>query len=131
MEGHARGLNRRAFLLGGLALASRTPSPIRVESVSLEFEDFLYRAPYVFGGRAVDRATILNVRLGVRSHDGRTARGFGSMPLGNQWSFPSSQMSYDTTLGAMRRLAEAIRKITADYKEYGHPLDVNHALEPE
>jgi len=115
--------------------ASRQRSPcdspaIRVESVSIAFEEFLYRAPYVFGGRAVDRATILNVHITARTRDGRRARGFGSMPLGNQWSFPSSVMPYDTTLGAMRRFAEEIRKITADYQEYGHPLDLNQALEP-
>jgi len=97
---------------------------IRVENISIDFEEFLYRAPYVFGGRAVDRATILNVHTTVRTRDGRTAHGYGSMPLGNQWSFPSDAMPYGTTLGAMRHLAEEIRKITADYMEYGHPLDL-------
>ena len=35
------------------------------------------------------------------------------MPFGNVWSFPSREMSYDTTLGAMKALAERVAKITA------------------
>ena len=143
MESRQRGVTRRQFLVGqvslpaafsflqGKAAGKNTRPTIRIESVSIDFEDFLYRAPYVFGGRAVDRATILNVHVAVRTRDGRVARGFGSMPLGNQWSFPSDVMPYQTTLDAMRRLAEEIRKITADYREYGHPLDVNQSLEPQ
>src|SRR4051794_19528041 len=105
MESHARGvtphLTRRRFLATAaapLVLTAKSRPAIRIESVSIDFEDFLYRAPYVFGGRAVDRATILNVHVTARTRDGRTSQGFGSMPLGNQWSFPSSTMSYDTTL---------------------------------
>jgi L-alanine-DL-glutamate epimerase-like enolase superfamily enzyme len=104
---------------------------IRIEDVSFGYDEFLYRAPYKFGGVPVDRATILNVNVVVRRPDGKTARGFGSMPLGNVWSFPSREMSYDTTLNAMKALAERIAKITADYKEYGHPIDINLAVEPE
>lgn len=103
---------------------------IRIAAVTTRLEEFHYRAPYKFGGVPVDRATILNVTCTVSDANGRTATGFGSMPLGNVWSFPSREMAYDVTLGAMKRLAERIAKITADYREYGHPLDINHALEP-
>jgi L-alanine-DL-glutamate epimerase-like enolase superfamily enzyme len=120
-----------AFLPTRQAAGKDACPTIRAEKVSIAFEEFLYRAPYVFGGRSVDRATILNVHTTVRTRDGRLAHGFGSMPLGNQWSFPSDTMPYEITLGAMRQLAEEIRKITADYKEYGHPLDLNQALEPQ
>ncbi len=126
-------MNRRGFLFGSLALpflASRN-TDIQLEDVSFSYEEFLYRTPYVFGGRAVDRATVLNVRIAARAAGGRTATGFGSMPLGNQWAFPSSVMSNDTTLGAMKRLAERIAKVTRDSKESGHPLDFNRVLEPE
>jgi len=53
------------------------------------------------------------------------------MADGNVWSFPSERMSYDKTLGAMKALAERIRSITEDFKETGHPIDINVALEPE
>jgi L-alanine-DL-glutamate epimerase-like enolase superfamily enzyme len=79
----------------------------------------------------VDRATLLNVTCNIRSRGGKTARGFGSMPLGNVWSFPSRVLTYDQTLSAMKALAERINKITGAYKEYGHPVDLNVALEHE
>jgi L-alanine-DL-glutamate epimerase-like enolase superfamily enzyme len=53
------------------------------------------------------------------------------MPMGNVWSFPSREMSYNTTLNAMKSLAERIAKITSGHKEFGNPIDINAALEPE
>jgi L-alanine-DL-glutamate epimerase-like enolase superfamily enzyme len=84
----------------------------------------------MFGGSLVDRVTLLNVECTVRTPDGRTAKGFGSMPMGNVWSFPSRALSYDQTLNAMKALSVAIEKLTNSYKEYGHPIDINVALEP-
>ena len=104
---------------------------VRIEDVQYSFEDFLYRAPYKFGGRPVDRVTLLNAWCVVRTAAGRTAKGFGSMPLGNVWSFPSRRMSYDDTLGAMKALAARVARITSSLKEAGHPIDFNWMLEPE
>ena len=104
---------------------------IRIEELAVSFEDILYRAPYKFGGVAVDRATLLNVNCTVRTRAGKVAKGFGSMPLGNVWAFPSRTMPYDVTLGAMKALAERLGPLTAAYKEYGHPIEINTALEPE
>jgi L-alanine-DL-glutamate epimerase-like enolase superfamily enzyme len=103
----------------------------RIEEISVNFEDFRYRAPYKFGGKEVDRVTTLNVRCRLQSKTGRTAEGFAAMPLGNVWSFPAPDIPYDVTLGAMKALAERIAAITRDFREYAHPLDVNRQLEPE
>src|SRR5579863_8623447 len=105
-------------------------SEIRIEHVSSSYQDYLYRTPYKFGGRSVDRVTLMNVACHVRTVDGRVGKGFGSMPMGNVWAFPSAVMSYDTTLGAMKSLAERISSITSAYPETGHPIDINYALEP-
>jgi len=113
-----------------LASAGKT-TDIGIEELGFTFEEHLYRAPYKFGGVPVDRVTIINVSVTVKTRRGKTAKGFGSMPLGNVWSFPSREMSYATTLGAMKALAERIARITSNYKEFGHPIDVNLALEPE
>lgn len=104
---------------------------IRVEDVSISYEEYKYRTPIKFGGHVLDRATLLNVNCSVRTGDGRVTKGFGSMPLGNIWSFPSKVLSYEETLGAMQALAEQIAKITSGYKEFGHPIDINWALDPE
>jgi len=103
---------------------------IRLEHVAISYEEYKYRTPIKFGGHVVDRATVLNVNCSVRTGDGRVAKGFGSMPLGNIWSFPSKTMSYETTLAAMRALAGDLARITAAYPEFGHPIDINWALEP-
>jgi L-alanine-DL-glutamate epimerase-like enolase superfamily enzyme len=129
-------ITRRSFLRSaslypavGL-LTARKPTDIRIEEMRFSYEDYLYRTAIKFGGTVVDRVTLLNVHCTVRTQAGRSARGFGSMPLGNVWSFPSRVLSYDVTLGAMKALAERVNKITGDYREYGHPIDVNWALEP-
>ena len=105
------------------------PTDIRIVDVDHQFEEFVYRAPYQFGGRSVDRVTILNVNCRVRTGTGREAWGFGSMTLGNAWSFPEA--SQDAGLGAMKALAGELRALTAACDEQGHPIDVFRALEPQ
>jgi L-alanine-DL-glutamate epimerase-like enolase superfamily enzyme len=109
-------------------VASR-PTDIRIVEANHEFEEYLYRAPYQFGGRSVDRVTLLNVTCRVRTAGGVDAWGFGSMTLGNAWAFPAA--SEEAGLGAMRALAADLRAITAHCQEQGHPLDLFRALEPE
>jgi L-alanine-DL-glutamate epimerase-like enolase superfamily enzyme len=104
---------------------------IRIKDVLYAFEDHHYRTPIKFGGTAVDRVTLLNVHCAVETASGRVARGFGSMPLGNVWSFPSRRLSYDQTLAAMRSLAGRVRDLTAACTLVGHPIDLTWALEPE
>jgi len=79
------------------------PTDIRIENVRFGYEDFRYRTPIKFGGVAVDRATLLNVECRVATRAGRSAVGFGSMPLGNVWSFPSRVLTYEQTLAAVGR----------------------------
>jgi hypothetical protein len=120
---------RREFLAMPAFLAAAPATDARIEEIHTSFEDFQYRAPYKFGGKEVDRVTMLNVRCRLRSKSGKSAEGFAAMSMGNVWSFPD--LPYDTTLAAMKTLAGKIERITASFTEYAHPLDVNHALEPE
>jgi L-alanine-DL-glutamate epimerase-like enolase superfamily enzyme len=106
------------------------PTDIRIKEVTFDYEDFLYRTPIKFGGVALDRATLLNVYCVVETIAGRSACGFGSMPLGNVWSFPSKVLSYEGTLAAMKALVERIACLTADHLDAGHPIDLTCALEP-
>jgi L-alanine-DL-glutamate epimerase-like enolase superfamily enzyme len=104
---------------------------VHIEEVRHEYEDFLYRTPIKFGGTAVDRVTLLNVLCRVRTVGGLVGDGFGSMPLGNVWAFPSRVLGYAETLAAMKQLVERIAAVTASCKETGHPIDLTRALEPE
>src|SRR5271168_1431165 len=119
-----------AFCAMPAILKSPHPAAIRIEEVSHSYQDFLYRAPYKFGGVAVDRVTLLNAECVVSLPGGRSAKGFGSMTMGNVWSFPSRVMTYDQTLGAMKALAGEIKTLTAGCRDYGHPIDLNFTLEP-
>ena len=123
---------RQLFALPALAapavFAAKLSTDVRVDEVTTEFQDFLYRTPYKFGGREVDRVTMLNVRCRVSTQAGKSAEGSASMSMGNIWAFPG--LPYDTTLGAMKALALRLATITRDYKTYAHPLDINHELEP-
>jgi L-alanine-DL-glutamate epimerase-like enolase superfamily enzyme len=124
-------LTRGEFLLAPALLLGAAPTDARIEDVSIGFEDFLYRTPYKFGGREVDRVTMLNVHCRLVSRTGKSATGFAAMPLGNVWSFPAPEIPYDTTLAAMKTLAGKLAAITKSFREFSHPLDVNYALEPE
>ncbi len=132
-------MSRRKFLattVAGLAAAPAIleagprPTDIRIEDVSVDYVYYHYRVPIKFGGIESDSATIENVNCVVSSKSGKSAKGFGSMPLGNAWSFPSRKVAHADTLEAMKRLSQRFAKITANYKEYGHPIDLNYALKP-
>jgi L-alanine-DL-glutamate epimerase-like enolase superfamily enzyme len=103
------------------------PTDIRVLDAQFQTETISYRTPIKFGGRVVTEATIANVTLGVETRDGRRGRGFGSMPLGNAWAWPSKLLSGEQTLAAMERLAaQAVQSAVGP--EYGHPLELTHDL---
>ena len=103
---------------------------IRIVDASFDTDDFQYRTPIKFGGVALDRVTVLNARMTVETRTGRVAEGFGSMPLGNVWAFPSRTLTYAQTLGAMKELATAFWESVEEYTEFGHPIEIGHALEP-
>jgi L-alanine-DL-glutamate epimerase-like enolase superfamily enzyme len=121
----------RAWESRSASVAAPKASDVRIEEVQHSYEDYLYRAPIKFGGNVVDRVSLLNVRCVVRTRSGKVARGFGSMPLGNVWSFPSRTMPYEVTLGAMKALADRMVRIAAACKEIAHPVELDWALEPE
>jgi L-alanine-DL-glutamate epimerase-like enolase superfamily enzyme len=104
---------------------------IRIEDVAFSYEDYRYRTPIKFGGIVLDRVTLLNVNITVRTRAGKIAHGFGSMPLGNVWSFPSKTLSYDQTLSAMKAVVERVAQITCNCTEAGHPVDLTWTLEHE
>lgn len=106
------------------------PSDVGIESVRFEFEDHTYRMPMKFADAVVDRVTLLKVEVEVRTRAGRVSGGFGYMPLGNLWSFPSKRLSYFQTLGVMKRMAGEIAVILNSFGGKAHPIELNRQLEP-
>jgi L-alanine-DL-glutamate epimerase-like enolase superfamily enzyme len=103
------------------------PTDVRVRNVSIQTETISYRTPIKFGGRVVTAATIVNVTLDVETREGRRGSGFGSMPLGNAWAWPSKVLSGEQTLTAMESLSRRIAESSVR-PDYGHPLELTHDL---
>ncbi|WP_088260074.1 enolase C-terminal domain-like protein [Fimbriiglobus ruber] len=103
---------------------------VRIKDIAQNYEDHLYRSPIKFGGVALDRVTILNVEMTVETTGGKVARGFGSMPLGNVWAWPTRALTYEQTLGGMKYAAS---RLLNSYSATGpgHPIDITHELEPQ
>jgi len=114
-----------------LRAAAGKATDVKIDEISFAYQDYTYRTPLKFGGHLTDRITILNVQTVVSTKSGKSAHGFGSMPMGNVWSWPSPTLSYDQTLDAMKALVTRVRDLTAAYHDYGHPIDLMWALDPQ
>src|SRR5882757_10551805 len=104
-------LRRDVLAMPALLLAVRA-TDARIDEIVTSFEDYRYRAPYKFGGKEVDRVTLLNVHCRLSTRAGKSATGFAAMSLGNVWSFPAPGLAYETTLNAMKSLAGRLSSIT-------------------
>lgn len=101
---------------------------IKLKLVTTETERIEYRAPMKFGGRVVTDVTLLHVNAEVETADGKVGRGFGSMPMGNVWAWPSSACSNDETLTAMVAFGEECVNRASLYMLGGHPLEITTDL---
>jgi L-alanine-DL-glutamate epimerase-like enolase superfamily enzyme len=104
---------------------------IRIVEAVCEFVPVPFRTPLKFGGRVVDRTELIEVRVTVATRDGHKADGFGSMPLGNVWAWPSRSLSADATAAAMQRFAEEVVLLANEFPEYGHPIELVYHLSAE
>jgi len=101
---------------------------IRLLEVTSQTERFDYRSPIKFGGRVVTDVVLLHVTVEVETRDGRRGRGFGSMPMGNIWAWPSRDVPSESTLAAMTELGQRLARQSNDYRGTGHPLEITREL---
>ena len=101
---------------------------IRLLEVRAETERHAYRTPIKFGGRVVTDAVLLNVTADVETRDGRRGQGFGSMPMGNVWGWPTAKLSVESTLTAMTELGQRLVRAANQHQGIGHPLEITHEL---
>jgi L-alanine-DL-glutamate epimerase-like enolase superfamily enzyme len=104
------------------------PTDIRLKDVRTDTERIAYRAPIKFGGRVVTDAVLVNIWIEVETKDGRRGGGFGSMPMGNVWAWPSNAVSTAQSLEAMLAFVESSAAAARNYRDFGHPLDITTAL---
>ncbi|MEX0818677.1 MAG: hypothetical protein WD070_03760, partial [Pirellulaceae bacterium] len=101
---------------------------ICLQQVACTRQRIQYRTPIKFGGRVVMDAVLFNVTVDVETADGRRGQGFGSMPMGNVWAWPSVTMSGEETLAAMNEFAEQVVAAAGASHITGHPIEITHAL---
>ena len=104
---------------------------VRILDAVCSFEPVSFRAPLKFGGRIVDKTFLMNVEVTVETHSGNHATGFGSMPVGNIWAWPTSELTGDQTELAMKDFAERIVDIASQVPHYGHPMELMFDLTEE
>ncbi len=104
---------------------------IRIVGATSTTEQFQYRAPIKFGGRVVTDVTLLHVEVEVETRSGRRAKGFGSMPIGNVWAWPSQRVSALESEAAMIALGQQLVEAANAIRAYGHPLELTHDFAPE
>jgi L-alanine-DL-glutamate epimerase-like enolase superfamily enzyme len=71
---------------------------------------------------------LLNVRVEAETRDGHCGSGFGSMPMGNVWAWPTDAVPPEKTLTAMLEVGQRVAHIANDYQGMGHPLEITHEL---
>ena len=102
---------------------------IRIVDADCTFEEIRFRAPLKFGGRVVNHSYCMNVRVTAEAADGKRADGFGSMPVGNVWAWPTDELSGDQTEVAMKMFAERVSEAVVD-ADPGHSIEIMHELHP-
>ncbi|MDX1969662.1 MAG: enolase C-terminal domain-like protein [Planctomycetaceae bacterium] len=105
---------------------------VRIKFAAYTVEPLAFRAPLKFGGRVIDKSFLLNCTLTVESRDGKHHEtGFGSMPVGNIWAWPSSTVSAEQGEQAMKAFCEEVIELGSVCTEYGHPIDLSYHLSAE
>lgn len=97
-------------------------SDIRIVDANISFEPCPFRTPLKFGGRVMSESRLINVEMTVENEQGARATGFGSMPVGHIWAWPSSLVEPDEAEKAMMDFSERALKLFDLIPESGHPL---------
>jgi L-alanine-DL-glutamate epimerase-like enolase superfamily enzyme len=107
-------------------LSSSRETDVSIVDAAMETRRIKYRTPIKFGGRVVDDALIADVTVDVETRQGTRARGYGSMPMSNAWSWPSQTVAGEETLKALVTLASGLVESARDPQDFGHPLELTH-----
>ena len=107
------------------------PTDIRVVDANISFDPCPLRMPLKFGGRVMSDSRLVNVEFTVENGRGEHATGFGSMPVGNLWAWPSRVVDPEQTEQAMMDFAERTLKLYGLIPDLGHPVDLVYYVSAE
>ena len=105
-------------------MGKQKSTDIRILDVLVEFEPVPFRAPLKFGGRVVEHTFLINATVQVETRDRHIANGYGSMPVGNVWAWPSAAVEPPESEEAMKAYATKFGELFADYPDFGHPMEI-------
>ncbi|HAV33341.1 MAG: enolase C-terminal domain-like protein [Planctomyces sp.] len=108
-------------------MSSGKLTDVKVQEVQISFAPVPYRSALKFGGRVVSSGWLVNAQVVVESRLGQRATGYGSMPVGNVWAWPSAQLEPDRTEAAMKEFSRGVGEGFAGCGEWGHPLEIEAA----
>lgn len=97
---------------------------ITIVEARCSFETIPFRSPLKFGGRVMDKGTLINVEVLVETRNRRRESGFGSMPAAPVWAWPTEALSVDQAEEAMHEFARQVIELASDYPDYAHPIDI-------
>jgi len=106
-------------------------SDIRITDTRISFDPCPFRTPLKFGGRVMSDSRLINVEIAVENEQGSRASGFGSMPVGHIWAWPSGQVEPDDAEKAMMDFSERALKLFDIIPESGHPIDLVYYVSAE
>jgi len=106
-------------------------SDIRIVDAIISFEPCSFRTPLKFGGRVMSDSRLINVEVTVENGNGQQATGYGSMPVGHIWAWPSGTVEPDQAEKAMMDFAERALKLLDLISEPGHPIDLVYYVSAE
>lgn len=100
------------------------PTEMRLEAAGYAIRRYAYRTPIKFGGRVVRDADVVDVAVRVVGASGATAIGWGAMPLGNAWAWPSAILDNTQTLQSMTEFARRVVRFGSTNHLIGDPLRI-------
>jgi L-alanine-DL-glutamate epimerase-like enolase superfamily enzyme len=107
------------------------PTDITITNASFVVESIPYQRSFAFGGNQVKSATSVKAEVIIETRNGKHAVGFAQMPLGQQWAWPSKELTTTQTEQAMLALVQKIFDLTNSYSECNHPLEISYHLSAE
>ncbi len=99
------------------------PSDIRVAGTRCYLLPIPTRVPLKFGTETLSHVTCARVGVRVEDRSGRTAEGWGEVPLSVQWGWPS-KLAYETRLSAMVTLMKRLGSAWVGCGSMGHPMEI-------
>lgn len=108
--------------------SEKKPTDVRIREISFNTEDFAFRVPLKFGSAVVQMLTIIHVSAVLESRSGKRGTGYGSMPVGNAWAWPSRKLAPAKTHQIMIEFGKRFADQARICSDYGDPFELSARL---